>query len=119
MPVLAVDASFAEGETLIHNAERLRIKESDRLRETAARLKAFGINVTETADGLKIIGGKPQGTDITSANDHRIVMAFSVMAAYSNGGSSIENAAAINKSYPLFFKDFSSLGGECSVVDNR
>ena len=119
VPVLAVAASFAEGETLIHNAERLRIKESDRLRETAARLKAFGINVTETADGLKIIGGKPQGTDITSANDHRIVMAFSVKAAYSNGGSSIENAAAINKSYPLFFKDFSSLGGECSVVDNR
>lgn len=119
VPVLAVAASFAEGETLISNAGRLRIKESDRLKETATRLKAFGINVVETADGLKITGGNPRGADITSANDHRIVMAFSVMAAYSNGGSSIENAEAINKSYPLFFKDFSSLGGECSVVDNR
>ncbi len=119
VPILAVAASFAEGETVIYNAERLRIKESDRLFETALRLKAFGIDVTETNDGLKILGGKVQGADITSANDHRIVMAFSVMAAYSKNMSTIENAEAINKSYPLFFKDFSSLGGECNVIDNR
>lgn len=119
VPILAVAASFAEGETIIYNAERLRIKESDRLFETALRLKAFGIDVTETDDGLKIIGGKPIGANITSANDHRIVMAFSVMAAFSNGVSTIENAEAINKSYPLFFKDFSSLGGECNVINNR
>ena len=119
VPILAVVASFAEGETVIYNAERLRIKESDRLLETALRLKAFGIDVTETDDGLKIVGGKPIGAPITSANDHRIVMAFSVMAAYSKGVSTIENAEAINKSYPLFFKDFSSLGGECNVIDNR
>ncbi len=119
VPILAVLASFAEGETVIHNAERLRIKESDRLLETALRLRAFGIEVTETDDGLKILGGRPIGADIASANDHRIVMAFSVMAAYSKGTSSIENAEAINKSYPLFFKDFTSLGGECNVIDNR
>ena len=119
VPILAVASSFAEGETVIYNAERLRIKESDRLLETALRLKAFGIDVTETDDGLKIVGGKPIGANINSANDHRIVMAFSVMAAYSKGVSTIENAEAINKSYPLFFKDFSSLGGECNVINNR
>ena len=119
VPILAIAASFAEGETVIYNAERLRIKESDRLFETALRLKSFGIDVTETDDGLKIVGGKPIGANITSANDHRIVMAFSVMAAYSKVVSTIENAEAINKSYPLFFKDFSSLGGECNVIDNR
>ncbi len=119
VPILAVAASFAEGETVIYNAERLRIKESDRLLETALRLKAFGIDVTETNDGLRIIGGKTKGADINSANDHRIVMAFSVMASCSKGMSTIENAEAINKSYPLFFKDFLSLGGECNVINNR
>ncbi len=119
VPILAVTAAFAKGTTVIKNAERLRIKESDRLFETALRLKAFGIDVTETADGLIIKGGTPTGAEITSANDHRIVMAFSVMAANSIGQSIIEGANAINKSYPLFFKDFSSLGGECNVICDR
>ncbi len=119
VPILAVTAAFADGTTTITNAERLRIKESDRLLETAVRLRAFGIDVTETQDGLIIKGGKPQGADITSANDHRIVMAFSVMAAYSSNASTIDGCQAINKSYPLFFNDFSSLGGECNVIGNR
>ncbi len=119
VPILAVTAAFADGTTVITNAERLRIKESDRLLETAVRLRAFGIDVTETNDGLIIKSSKAQGADITSANDHRIVMAFSVMAAYSFGASSIDGCQAINKSYPLFFNDFSSLGGECNVIGNR
>lgn len=119
VPILAVTAAFSEGTTVITNAERLRIKESDRLFETAARLKAFGIDVNETNDGLIIHGGAPKGAEITSANDHRIVMAFSVMAANSEGQSIIDGCQAINKSYPLFFKDFSSLGGECNVICDR
>lgn len=119
VPVLAVTAAFADGKTVITNAERLRIKESDRLFETASRLRAFGINVLETPDGLIIDGGRPSGADITSAGDHRIVMAFSVMAAFANGRSSIDGCEAINKSYPLFFDDFSSLGGECDVICDR
>ena len=119
VPILAVTAAFAEGTTVITNAERLRIKESDRLLETAVRLKAFGIDAVETADGLKIVGGKPIGAEITSANDHRIVMAFTVMAANSSGNSTIDGAEAINKSYPLFFEDISSLGGECNVICDR
>lgn len=119
VPILAVTAAFAEGTTVITNAERLRIKESDRLYETAVRLQAFGIDATETPDGLKIVGGKPHGAEITSANDHRIVMAFTVMAANSKGNSTIDGAEAINKSYPLFFEDISSLGGECNVICDR
>lgn len=119
VPILAVTAAFAEGTTVITNAERLRIKESDRLLETAVRLKAFGIDAVETADGLKIVGGKPIGAEITSANDHRIVMAFTVMAANSSGNSTIDGAEAINKSYPMFFEDISSLGGECNVICDR
>lgn len=119
VPILAVTAAFAKGKTVITKAERLRIKESDRLLETALRLKAFGIEVTETADGLEILGGMPKGAEITSANDHRIVMAFSVMAAGSTGSTVIDGCEAINKSYPDFFKDFSSLGGECDVICDR
>ncbi len=119
VPILAVTAAFASGTTVIKNAERLRIKESDRLFETALRLKQFGISVKETDDGLIIEGGRPKGADITSAGDHRIVMAFSVMAAYSDGVSSIDGCEAVNKSYPLYFKDFSSLGGECDVIGDR
>ncbi len=119
VPILAVTAAFANGKTVITHAERLRIKESDRLLETALRLKAFGIDVTETSDGLEIMGGVPKGAEITSANDHRIVMAFSVMASGSVGNSVIDGCEAINKSYPNFFKDFSSLGGECDVICDR
>lgn len=119
VPILAVTAAFANGKTTIIKAERLRIKESDRLFETALRLRAFGIEVNETADGLEIFGGVPKGAKITSANDHRIVMAFSVMAANSVGTTEIDGCEAINKSYPDFFKDFSSLGGECDVICNR
>lgn len=119
VPILAVTSAFASGTTTIVKAERLRIKESDRLLETAMRLKAFGIDVTETSDGLIIKGGRPKGADITSANDHRIVMAFSVMAANSDGQTMIDGCEAINKSYPDFFEDFSSLGGECNVICDR
>ncbi len=119
VPILAVTAAFAKGTTTITKAERLRIKESDRLYETAIRLKAFGIDVTETADGLVITGGYPKGAEITSANDHRIVMAFSVMAANSKGKTVINGCKAINKSYPNFFEDFSSLGGEFNVICDR
>ncbi len=119
VPILAVCAALSDGETVIYNAERLRIKESDRLLETALRLKAFGIDCTETPDGLRIVGGTPHGVEISSANDHRIVMAFSVLAAYSKGASTLDGAEAINKSYPLFFNDYASLGGECNVICDR
>ncbi len=115
VPILAVTAASAEGKTVITNAERLRIKESDRLFETATRLRAFGIDATETSDGLVIIGSKPHSADITSAGDHRIVMAFSVLSATADKISTIKDPLAINKSYPTFFEDFKSLGGECNV----
>lgn len=111
VPVLAVTAALAKGETVIKNAERLRLKESDRLKETVLRLKSFGINAEETSDGMIIEGGKPKAAEITSANDHRIVMAFSILAANADGESTIDGYEAINKSYPDFFEDYKALGG--------
>ncbi len=112
VPAIAATAAFAEGKTVIHSAERLRLKESDRIKTTIAALGVMGIKTEERPDGMIIYGGKPHGGTVDGANDHRIVMAFSVAAAYASGESLIEGAQAIEKSYPEFFKDFNTLGGK-------
>ena len=112
VPAIAVTAAFAEGQTVIHSASRLRIKESDRIKTTVSALKAMGVSVEETADGMIIKGGKVSGGVIDGANDHRIVMAFSIAAAFAEGESLIKGAEAINKSYPEFFEDFKKIGGK-------
>ncbi|MEE0928578.1 MAG: 3-phosphoshikimate 1-carboxyvinyltransferase, partial [Acutalibacteraceae bacterium] len=93
-------------------AERLRIKESDRIKTTLAALNAMGIKTEEKTDGMIIYGGSPKGGIIDGANDHRIVMAFAVAAAFAEGESTILGAEAINKSYPEFFEDFKRIGGK-------
>lgn len=112
VPAIAVTAAFAEGKTVIHSAERLRIKESDRIKTTLAVLSAMGVKTEEQPDGMVIYGGRPKGADIDGAGDHRIVMAASVAAAFAEGKSTIKGAEAINKSYPEFFGDFKKLGGK-------
>ena len=112
VPAIAATAAFAEGKTVIHSAERLRIKESDRIKTTIAALNALGIKTEERPDGMVIYGGKPKGGIIDGANDHRIVMAYSVAAAFSQGESEIAGAEAVNKSYPEFFEDLKKLGGK-------
>ena len=66
----------------------------------------------EKQDGMIIYGGKPKGARIDGANDHRIVMAAAVGAAFAEGESTIIGAEAINKSYPEFFDDFKKIGGK-------
>lgn len=112
VPAIAVTAAFAEGKTVIHSAERLRIKESDRIKTTLAVLSAMGIKTEEKDDGMIIYGGKPKGAVIDGAGDHRIVMAAAVAAAFAEGESVITGCEAINKSYPEFFNDFKRIGGK-------
>lgn len=112
VPAIAVTAAFATGKTVIHSAERLRIKESDRIKTTLAMLNAFGIKTIEQEDGMIIYGGKPKGAVVDGANDHRIVMAAAVGAAFAEGESLIKGYEAINKSYPEFFEDFKRIGGK-------
>lgn len=117
VPVIAALAATAEGETVIYNGERLRIKESDRIMTTAAMLRALGGNVTETADGLIINGKKAlDGGETDSFNDHRIAMAAAVAACRCNGDVIIRNAQAVGKSYPGFFDDYNKLGGKANVL---
>ena len=113
VPVLGVCACFAQGTTRIFNAARLRIKESDRLRTTAALLNSLGGNVKELPDGLEITGvTQLAGGSADGCNDHRIVMSAAVCAACSAGEITCTDAMSVNKSYPDFYEDYGRIGGQ-------
>ena len=116
LPILAVAASFGSGETVFTGGARLRIKESDRLRTVADMINALGGRAVERSDGLIVSGGGLTGGTVDGAEDHRIVMAASIAAAYCTESVTIIGAEAVNKSYPEFFEHFKMLGGECSVL---
>ena len=116
-PVLAVLGALAMGRTRLYNAERLRLKESDRLMSIAAMLSSLGARLIEGRDSL-IIEGQPAlaGGTIKSHGDHRIVMAAALAATACQNDVAIIGAEAVNKSYPAFFADYQSLGGEAYDV---
>ena len=110
IPVIAVLAATAEGETVIRNAEELKVKESDRLAIMVESLSAMGVDVTGTDDGMIIRGGKPlQGAVIDSHLDHRIAMSFAVASLVAEGTTTIKDAECVNISYPEFYGDLESL----------
>lgn len=113
VPAIAAVAACAEGTSKIVNAERLRIKESDRLKSITATLSALGADISETADGLVINGRKKlSGGKVDSWGDHRIAMMAAIASAVCEKPVTIENAQAVKKSYPAFFDDFKILGGK-------
>ncbi len=117
VPAIAVAACRAEGKTVIMNAERLRLKESDRLRSISSVLKCLGAMVDERPDGLEIFGGyRLKGGRVPSFGDHRIVMMAAGLKGQTDGDIVIEGAEAVNKSYPGFFDDLRSLGGEAEEI---
>ncbi len=106
VPILAVVAAAATGETRIENAARLRAKESDRLVAVRELLEALGGDVTETADGLIVRGNTHlRGGRVNTYGDHRIAMSAAVAALIADGEVSIPNAECVNKSYASFFED--------------
>ena len=116
VPALAVTAAMAKGQTTIFGGQRLRIKETDRIKTVIAGLEAMGISVTETPDGMIITGGKPTGGTVDGSGDHRIVMAFSILAAFCDNSTKINGYTSVNKSYPTFFEDFKSIGGRADGI---
>ncbi len=110
VPAISVIAAAAEGETVISGAARLRLKESDRIRSTAAMLRALGGEVRETEDGL-IITGKPilKGGQVDPAGDHRIAMAAATAASVCEAPVTICNAECTDKSYPGFWDEIEKL----------
>lgn len=117
VPILAVLGAFGAKESVIYNAERLRIKESDRLSATADMLNALGGDVTVTQDGLVIRPtGSMHGGSIDSVGDHRIAMAAAIAATRISEDVVIKGAEAVEKSYPEFFRDYAKLGGKANVI---
>ena len=118
VPVLAVCACFANGVTRITNAERLRIKESDRLKTTAQLINSLGGKVKELPDGLEITGvGKIYGGFAEGCGDHRIVMSAAVCASGAAEKIKCTDAMSINKSYPDFFEDYAKIGGTAELSE--
>ena len=112
-PPLVALASFCEGKTVIEGVSRLAHKESDRALTLQEEFGKLGVSITLQDDLMIIEGGKGViGGVVHSRHDHRIAMACAVAALKANGVVEIEDADAINKSYPHFFKDLSYLSAE-------
>ncbi len=110
IPIIAVMASFAEGQTIIRDAAELKVKESDRIAVMTENLTAMGVDITATDDGMIINGGTtPHGADIHSHFDHRIAMSFAVAALASDGETKIIGSECVNISYPTFYDDLFKL----------
>lgn len=115
VPIVAVLGALSEGTTKIINAERLRIKESDRLKAISNELNKLGAEIEEQKDGLIIKGKKYlKGGKVDSWNDHRIAMALAVATIKCKNPVTITNSDAVSKSYPHFWEDFKNLGGVLS-----
>lgn len=114
VPILAVLGALQKGKTTrIVNAQRLRIKESDRLKAIATEMNKIGAEIDELEDGLLIKGkGSLKGNAaVSSWNDHRIAMSLAIAATRCNNEIILEGYQAVNKSYPDFWNDYISLGG--------
>ncbi len=127
-PILTVLSVFCKGNTVIKNAGRLRIKESDRIEAMEKELKKIGADINSDENNIFIKGGAKLrcSTQLFSHNDHRIVMALCVacvvFASYCKNEDdfycSIEGAQAVNKSYPEFFDHLKQLGCNITLTDD-
>lgn len=118
-PILTVLAALSEGETKIINAERLRIKESDRITSIKTELNKIGANVEEVGDSLVINGVKEfvGNSEVSSWNDHRIAMSLAIASTRCINPIVLEGANSVTKSYPHFWDDFKKMGGQFEKIE--
>ncbi len=110
LPVLAVMAAFADGETVIRDAAELRVKESDRIALVTENLRRMGAEVEARPDGMIIEGGRPlKGAEIETEKDHRVAMSFAVAALAAAGVTTLTDGDCVTISYPGFYRDLASL----------
>ena len=112
-PILMVLACYAEGKTLIKNAERLRIKESDRLEAMVENLTKMGAKMTVINDSVLIEGKCFLNGDVTlkTFGDHRIAMASAIAGMHAKNPIYLDDEKVVSKSYPTFYKEYVRLGG--------
>ncbi len=113
VPLLALAACFAQGETVVRGARELRVKESDRLWATARELGRLGADIEELDDGLCIRGGiRLRGCRVKSYGDHRLAMMLAVAGLLATGETEIGNAEAVLVSYPEFWRELERIASD-------
>lgn len=117
LPLVAVLATQAEGETVVRDAKELRVKESDRVKAMAENLRAMGANIRETEDGWIIQGPtRLRGAQLKAEMDHRVAMALAVAGLVADGETVIEGAEAVATSFPSFAETLASLGANVRML---
>ncbi|MBC6134473.1 3-phosphoshikimate 1-carboxyvinyltransferase [Listeria booriae] len=110
LPVIALLASQANGQTVIKDAEELKVKETNRIDAVVTELSKMGVALVGTDDGMIIEGNQTlHGATVQSYGDHRMGMMLQVAALLADSDVTLEKAEAINVSYPSFFEDVASL----------
>lgn len=117
IPILAVAATQAAGQTVIADAAELRVKETDRILVTAAELRKLGADITPTADGLIIVGPTPlRGAAVHSHGDHRLAMALAVAGLVASGETLVDGTEVTADSFPGFAATLQGLGADLTAV---
>jgi 3-phosphoshikimate 1-carboxyvinyltransferase len=112
VPVLAVLASRAEGETVFHEVGELRVKESDRLGLLARNLQAIGAQASVDGESLHVVGAdRPPRGKVDTASDHRLAMAFAVLGTLPGARVELSERRSVGVSYPTFFADLERVTG--------
>ncbi|MDH3214697.1 MAG: 3-phosphoshikimate 1-carboxyvinyltransferase [Candidatus Krumholzibacteria bacterium] len=112
LPIIAVAATQAEGETTVSGAKELRYKESDRIAAIVGNLKRMGADIEARDDGFVIRGPtRLKGNKVSSLGDHRVAMAMTIAGLLATGQTHIERSDIIGVSYPSFFKDLQTVSG--------
>lgn len=110
IPIIALVASQAKGKTIIKDAEELKFKETDRIEAVVTTLRALGVNIEPTEDGMIVEGGASiQGASVHSYGDHRIGMMIAIASLLTKDSVDLINPSCINISYPQFFTDLEKL----------
>lgn len=110
LPVIAILAACAQGETIIKDAQELKVKESNRIDVVVNNLTAMGADATATEDGMIIQGGKPlHGAAIPTRKDHRIAMSFAIAGLVADGETKLLDAECVDISYPGFYEELARL----------
>lgn len=110
IPIIALLATQAEGDTVIEDAEELKVKETDRIHAVASQLNKMNAHINETEDGMIIHGGSSlQGAEVDSFGDHRIGMMLQVAALLTQSEVHMKDADCVNISYPTFFDEIARL----------
>lgn len=117
IPVLAVAAAAAQGETIISDAGELRVKETDRLQAITAELRKMKAEIKEEPDGLRIRGSQLEGARVNSWGDHRMAMALAVAGLIARGETIVEDAGCLNISFPAFPDLFKGLGAGIDTLN--